>query len=146
VSVCPTQFQEYIAGIDYRVHVVGRDVFACRIVSTADDYRRAEMQGLSVEFAASTIPDALADLCRRAARAAGLHVAGLDFRVTADGVWYCFEMNTTPDFVGYEEVTGHSIAAAIARQLAAHERLRALGGRRTIAAGDHAIHASIAAR
>jgi len=36
---CPTQFQRRIAGVDYRVHVVGEEIFACRIESGADDYR-----------------------------------------------------------------------------------------------------------
>lgn len=117
IATCPTQFQEYIGGVDYRVHVVGPDVFPCRIVSDADDYRQAEQQGAPVEFQASSIPDELANLCCRAAQSAGLQVAGLDFRVTPEGVWYCFEMNTTPDFAGYEEATQHPIAAAIARLL-----------------------------
>ena len=42
VVCCPTQFQEYVPGTDYRVHVVGERVFATRVMSTADDYRYAE--------------------------------------------------------------------------------------------------------
>ncbi len=34
---CPTQFQQYIPGNDYRVHVVGDEVFACEVVSEADE-------------------------------------------------------------------------------------------------------------
>ena len=30
IAWCPTQFQRYIPGNDYRVHVVGDEVFACR--------------------------------------------------------------------------------------------------------------------
>ena len=44
VSHCPTQFQEHIEGCDYRVHVVDDEVFACRIESTANDYRYPDPQ------------------------------------------------------------------------------------------------------
>jgi glutathione synthase/RimK-type ligase-like ATP-grasp enzyme len=39
VRACPTQFQQHIAGIDHRVHVVGGELFAARIESGAIDYR-----------------------------------------------------------------------------------------------------------
>src|SRR5215216_3604094 len=39
ISWCPTQFQQHIPGNDYRVHVVGDDLFSCEIVCSADDYR-----------------------------------------------------------------------------------------------------------
>ena len=45
---CPTQFQQYVPGVDYRVHVVGEEVFACRIECEADDYRYASRQGLPI--------------------------------------------------------------------------------------------------
>jgi glutathione synthase/RimK-type ligase-like ATP-grasp enzyme len=49
VSSCPTQFQQHISGVDYRVHVVGDEVFAARLVSTADDYRYADGPGDDLE-------------------------------------------------------------------------------------------------
>jgi len=45
VVYCPTQFQQYIPGDDYRVHVVDGKVFACQIVSEVDDYRYASRNG-----------------------------------------------------------------------------------------------------
>lgn len=36
---CPTQFQQWIPGTDFRAHVVGGEVFACRVESSATDYR-----------------------------------------------------------------------------------------------------------
>ena len=44
IQWCPTQFQQYIRGVDYRVHVVGDAVFACEMVADADDYRYAARQ------------------------------------------------------------------------------------------------------
>src|SRR5262249_14742579 len=38
-AACPLQIQEYIEGFDFRVHVLGDSVFACRIESVASDYR-----------------------------------------------------------------------------------------------------------
>jgi hypothetical protein len=49
---CPTQFQQYIPGNDYRVHVVGDETFACEIVSDADDYRYAGRKGLKASLRA----------------------------------------------------------------------------------------------
>jgi glutathione synthase/RimK-type ligase-like ATP-grasp enzyme len=45
VRNCPTQFQEVVDGVDIRVHVVGDDVFATELKSTASDYRYAAATG-----------------------------------------------------------------------------------------------------
>src|SRR5215469_1809374 len=50
VRWCPTQFQQYIPGNDYRVHVVGGNIFACEIISMVDDYRYAARRGAAVEI------------------------------------------------------------------------------------------------
>jgi hypothetical protein len=38
---CPTQFQQYVSGVDYRVHVVGDDIHTTCISAADDDYRYA---------------------------------------------------------------------------------------------------------
>ena len=38
---CPTLFQEYIDGLDYRVHVIGEAVFVTSLKSKDEDYRRS---------------------------------------------------------------------------------------------------------
>jgi glutathione synthase/RimK-type ligase-like ATP-grasp enzyme len=111
---CPTQFQEYIAGDDYRVHVVGDEVYSCRIVSTADDYRYASRQQRSVDMEACQIPADLADLCRRLARTLELHVAGIDLRLHPTRGWYCFEINPSPAFSYFENASGLKIGESIA--------------------------------
>lgn len=117
VRWCPTQFQEYIAGDDYRVHVVGDQVFACRISSSADDYRYAARDGLSVERHAVTLPDEVLDRCRRLAASLALPVAGVDLRCHPERGWYCFEVNPSPAFSYYQKDTGHAIDEAVARLL-----------------------------
>jgi glutathione synthase/RimK-type ligase-like ATP-grasp enzyme len=114
---CPTQFQEYVAGRDYRVHVVGDEVFATEIVSEADDYRYGGRQGFDVELKAYALPDDCAQKCRALAASLALPVAGIDLRRTAEGAWYCFEVNPSPAFSFYESATHQPIAEAIAALL-----------------------------
>jgi glutathione synthase/RimK-type ligase-like ATP-grasp enzyme len=114
---CPTQFQEYIAGRDYRVHVVGDDVFACEITSAADDYRYAAWSGIAVEIRPYELAPEIADRCRQMAQALGLSVAGIDLRRDPERGWYCFEVNPSPGFTYYQNATGHAIDEAIARLL-----------------------------
>jgi len=115
---CPTQFQEYVRGREYRVHVVGDEVFACEIESDADDYRYAERQGADVAIRPAELPAECADRCRALASALGLALAGIDLRRAEDGSWVCFEVNPSPGFTYYEAATSQPIAAAVARLLA----------------------------
>lgn len=117
VANCPTQFQQYIEGVDYRVHVVGEEVFGCEVRSTADDYRYPG-QTADLRVQAFGVPQELANRCRRLAHALNLPVVGIDLRRTSSGRWYCFEANPSPGFTFYEEATGQPIGEAIARLLA----------------------------
>ncbi len=113
VSRCPTHFQEWVAGTDYRVHVVGDQVFPCRIRSTSYDYRYDPDTVLE----AADIPDAVAERCYRLTRGLGLELSGVDLRETPEKEWYCFEVNPSPGFPYYEDGTGSPIGAAIASLL-----------------------------
>jgi RimK-like ATP-grasp domain len=115
---CPTQFQQYIPGRDYRVHTVGDQVFACEILSDADDYRYGGQQGLATELRPYELPSDCAERCRALAASLGLVVAGIDLRRTPDGEWVCFEVNPSPAYSYYETATGQPIADAIAALLA----------------------------
>jgi hypothetical protein len=117
VASCPTQFQAYVAGTDYRVHVVGERVFACEIVSAACDYRYAASQGMEAVLRCTTLPPALAERCQALASALALPVAGIDLRHGADEHWYCFEVNPSPAFTYYQDATGQPIDEAIAELL-----------------------------
>lgn len=119
ITWCPTQFQQFIPGRDHRVHVVGDAVFACEILSDADDYRYAGRTGDPAQLKATQIPPALARKCCALAAALGLPVAGIDLRLTRQGEWVCFEVNPSPAFTYYEAATGAPIADAIAALLAA---------------------------
>jgi RimK-like ATP-grasp domain len=122
VSSCPTQFQQYVAGIEHRVHVVGDQVFAAEVRCEADDYRYPGLH--PVEIRTCRLPDSVEDRCRRLAAAAELPVAGLDLRRTPEDNWFCFEVNPSPAFTYYEGATGQPIARAVAMLLADSGRSR----------------------
>ena len=114
---CPTQFQEFVAGRDYRIHVVGDSVYACEIISQADDYRYADRIGLATEVKPVVIAPDVAAQCRKMTAALGLLISGIDLRLSADGRWYCFEVNPSPGFTYYEAATGQPLALAVAQLL-----------------------------
>jgi len=116
---CPTQFQAYVPGTDYRVHVVGRRLFVAEIRCEGDDYRYAARDDIAVEVVTGEVPPAIARRCVAMARAMQLEVAGIDLRRTPEGRWYCFEVNPSPAFSYYEAHTGQAIGEAIADLLAA---------------------------
>jgi glutathione synthase/RimK-type ligase-like ATP-grasp enzyme len=119
VSTCPTQFQEYIAGVDYRVHVVRDSVIATRVRSGADDYRYAGSQGLEVQGEAASVPADVEERCVALTKRLGLAFAGLDLRLDSSGEWYCFEANPSPAFSFFQALSGQRIDEAVARLLVA---------------------------
>jgi glutathione synthase/RimK-type ligase-like ATP-grasp enzyme len=118
VAWCPTQFQQYIPGTDYRVHIVGREVYTCKILSDADDYRYATRLGESVTIQSDMLPEEVADRCKMLVASMNLSVAGIDLRCTPDDKWYCFEVNPSPGFSYFQNATNQPIDEAIARLLA----------------------------
>jgi hypothetical protein len=127
VSHCPTQFQEYIDGCDYRVHVVDDEVFACRIESTADDYRYPDLRakGSQPRLCPAEIPLEIAQSCVELARRLHLPLVGIDLRLSSRGHWVAFEANPSPAFSCFEPTVGLPIAASVARLLAGGGRLTA---------------------
>jgi glutathione synthase/RimK-type ligase-like ATP-grasp enzyme len=101
-----------------RARLLGSEVFATRITSTAADYRYASREGGETRLEACELPGELADACRRIARELDLPFAGIDLRIaeSSNEVW-CFEANPCPGFSYYESHTGQPIAAAVARYL-----------------------------
>jgi glutathione synthase/RimK-type ligase-like ATP-grasp enzyme len=114
---CPTQFQAYVPGVDYRVHVVNQETFVCRVTSPAIDYRYGANKGMSPVLTSAKLPDDVIDRCVRLARSLDLVVAGIDLR-ESEGDIYCFEVNPSPGFTFFEDATGQPIAAAVADLLA----------------------------
>ena len=113
VAHCPTLFQERIEGVDVRVHVVGRSVFATRMTSDADDYR----YDTETRRESMAVPERIAHRCVQLSDSLGLLLAGCDFRVTPSGRWVCFEVNPSPAFTYFEPRPETPIAEAVAELL-----------------------------
>jgi len=116
LSSCPTQFQQYIPGVDHRVHVVDDKVFACAVQCGADDYRYSEND--VPELRACSLSEEIEERCWALAVAMNLSLAGIDLRCTPQGEWYCFEVNPSPAFTYYQHATGQPISQAMALLLA----------------------------
>lgn len=118
VRVCPVQFQAWVPGIDVRVHVVGAEVFATRIDSTATDYRYAVAQvEQPAHLSAYDLDPDVARRCVELTADLGLEFSGIDLKITPDGEIYCFEANPSPAYTYFEGQTGQPIAAAVAAHL-----------------------------
>jgi glutathione synthase/RimK-type ligase-like ATP-grasp enzyme len=113
----PVQLQQWIDGIDVRVHVVGDQWFATSVESSATDYRYTPDEASPVQLAPIDIPPSLGDQLVALSRRMGLVVSGIDLRRNSAGQWFCFEVNPSPGFTYYEEYTGQPIADAVAAQL-----------------------------
>lgn len=117
VSYLPTQFQNRIEGFNVRVHVVGNEVFACKIVTGATDYRYAALDKEQVTFTSYELTDDLRERCLALAERCGMSFVGIDLIVGEKGV-VCLEVNPSPAYSYYESATDAPISYALARHLA----------------------------
>jgi len=119
IQYCPVQLQELVPGIDIRVHAVGDRLFASEIVADGLDYRYVGREGGTRTIRAIELPMAIQERCVRLAKSLGLTLSGIDLRRTPGGEYYCFEVNTSPAFMFYENQTGQRIGDALAELLCA---------------------------
>lgn len=106
----PAVIQRYVGGHEVRVHVIGDTIVGSRVDAATVDYRFDEQP---VDYRPEPVPVDIADRCRAHAARHELLLAGLDFRIDADGRWWCLEMNPVPTFLPYEAATGHPIGPAV---------------------------------
>jgi|GEM_PF-410864 len=127
----PVHLQRLIEGDDIRAHVIGRNVFAVRITSTAVDYRVA---GSSATFTRCELPEDMTDTLVRVTAQMGLSMAGWDLKQDRSGAWWCLEANPMPGYSPYDDAVGGAISLALLNFLqsgasAAHSSLpRPRGG------------------
>jgi glutathione synthase/RimK-type ligase-like ATP-grasp enzyme len=105
----PVLVQDYVEGTDVRIHVAAGDCFATEVLGGGTDYR---FDG-ACEYRASSAPAQIEERCRAVASAAGLLLAGFDFRLDREGAWHCLEVNPMPSFIPYEWATGQPIAETL---------------------------------
>lgn len=116
---CPVQFQAYVDGVDVRVHVIGRQVFATRVSSAVTDYRYAARDsGIPARLEPARLSEVIEQRCVDLTERLGLRFSGIDLRITPEGGAVCFEANPCPGYTYYEGHTGQPIARAVARHLA----------------------------
>ena len=118
IHLLPTQFQAFVPGVNFRVHVIGDTVIPTEIVSTATDYRYSRRQGSAIEMRPTLLPGDIEEKCRRLTILLGLSFSGIDLKRTPQGDWYCFEVNPSPGYSYFEEQTGQPIADTLVRHLA----------------------------
>lgn len=109
----PVLVQRMIEGDDVRVHVVGDAVIACRFSSAAIDYRSDGKAERSV----IDIPVHLGRLLVAKTAEQGLLFAGWDFKIDADGTYWCLECNPMPGYSFYDRVCEGAISDALIKLL-----------------------------
>lgn len=110
----PTQFQEYIEGVDVRVHWLLGQCYPLLIRASGVDYRFGDSDK---EFSDVEVPEHIAESCAAFCERAQLRFAGFDFKVDADGRWVALECNPMPGFDFYDRRQGGRIAAALVAAL-----------------------------
>jgi hypothetical protein len=115
---CPALFQQQIVGDDVRVHVFQDEAFAVRVRSDAVDYRYYKTRGSFADLEPEpALPPEIGKACVEFAAASGVVLAGFDFKVDAEGRWYCLEMNPSPAFESYDHVLDGIIARRLVESL-----------------------------
>ena len=128
LPICPMIFQEYVEKVcEYRVTVVGKEIYACRIESqaaggdTAIDWRHYDIPHtphLPVE-----LPSCLSQKLSTLVRKLGLVYGAVDLVENRQGDILFLEVNSMGQWLWIEDLTGLPISHAIARHLADPERL-----------------------
>ena len=120
VSYAPVIFQAYVPGVrDVRVTVVGDQIYATEFdIEQLDsvDYRTTMA---SLPCRPHTIPAELESKIRQLMQKLKLEYGGVDFRLTHNGEYVFFEINTAGEFMYLQKRTEQPIANAMASLLAA---------------------------
>lgn len=116
---CPLVFQEYVPKrFEYRVTVVGSDVFACQIDSqaagndTAVDWRNYDIP--RTPHYAVELPPEIAQALIRLVGSLGLVYGAIDLIENPDGEFYFLEVNSMGQWLWTETLTELPISRAIA--------------------------------
>jgi glutathione synthase/RimK-type ligase-like ATP-grasp enzyme len=111
----PVHMQYFISGRDVRAHVVGQTVISVLVEAGGVDYRAA---GETPTFSPFQLPSELEARLVRATRSLGLAFAGWDFKLDAEGIYWCLEANPQPGYNFYDRVVDGKITDAIMAFLA----------------------------
>lgn len=118
IKFLPTQFQQKLEGYNIRVHVVGNKLFATKAISNVVDYRYASRDEEEIDLQETHLPAPIEESCFKLSEKLNLVLCGIDLFLTTQNEYYCFEVNPSPGYSFYQELTGQDIATAIAKWLA----------------------------
>ena len=119
LRVTPVIFQECVEGVDLRVTVIGRAIFAAEIdaSTTSSPFDFRPVLG-DARVRAVELPDAVNKSLLRMMDRFGLEYGAFDLRRTPQGEHVFLEVNTAGEFLFVEHRTGLPIARALADHLA----------------------------
>ncbi|WP_436775368.1 hypothetical protein [Yinghuangia sp. YIM S09857] len=118
-ALCLLQREVTPKTADWRVTLVGDEVFACRITEAELDWRTRPND---CRYSAEDLDDSTADRLRRYRLRAGLNLIAFDLAESADGTLWFLDANANPEF-GFQEIaTRAPITATLARWLQGDDR------------------------
>ena len=119
LEFAPVIFQRFVDGSqDIRVTVVGERVFATEFVIGDADCIDHRLVMSSLPCVAHVLPPNVEADAVRLVRALGLEYGSIDLRISPNGTYVFFEINTAGEFLYLEDRTRQPIAAAVAAHLA----------------------------
>lgn len=107
VRLVPCLFQEYVPKrLEFRVTVVGDEVFAVEIHSQEDERTAVDWRQYDVEipYKEAVLPEEVADRCLALVRSYGLNFSAMDLILTPDGRYVFVENNPNGQFIFVEEL------------------------------------------
>ncbi len=115
----PVIFQKYIEpGFDIRVTVVGKDIFAAKLISEKKDAQVDIRNDVSCEIEPYQLPQDVEHRIQKLITILGLRFAAVDLRSNRIGEHYFLEVNPNGQYLFIETATNQPITAALARLLA----------------------------
>lgn len=114
ITKCPVLFQELVTGPDVRIHVVGEEAFAEKILSSSVDYRTIKGN----QYESIDIPPIIKEGCLNLVKETATPFLGIDFKIEQNSnEWYFLEANNLPCYQGYDVRSGYKISSAITNWL-----------------------------
>lgn len=117
----PAIVQERVEGLDLRVTIVGRELFAMSLDARAGgdpDDVRVDWEKVSASARPARLPDELRRRLLAVLRTLGLRYGAIDLRRRRGGGYAFLEVNPGGQWMHAEAATGHPIGATLARLLA----------------------------
>lgn len=111
---CPTQFQEFVDGVDIRVYAFDSgEVFGGEIIADTIDFRADDNSKINPV----KLPKKVQKDCLKVMKLLGLKYSGIDIRLNKDGEYVFIEANPAPMFYHFENMTKYPITETLIQNL-----------------------------